>query len=53
VASKSAQEQALTSEDIEELLDAVDKNLDRVKTLYEQYFLGIQKQPPTFVHTDI
>src|ERR1700761_7092961 len=27
--------------------------MERVKTLYEQYFLGIQKQPPTFLHTDI
>jgi hypothetical protein len=53
VASKSAQDNALSSEDIEELLDAMDKNLDRIKTLYEQYFLGIQKQPPTFLHTDI
>src|SRR5256885_7923936 len=27
--------------------------MDRVKVLYEQYFLGIQKQPPTYLHTDI
>jgi hypothetical protein len=39
--------------DIEELLDTVDKSLERVKTLYEQYFLGIQKQAPQFLHTDI
>jgi hypothetical protein len=53
VASKSAQEQSASPENVEELLDTVDKTLDRVKTLYEQYFLGIQKQPPTFLHTDI
>ncbi|HET9988175.1 MAG TPA: MXAN_5187 C-terminal domain-containing protein, partial [Kofleriaceae bacterium] len=39
--------------DVEELLDTVDKTLDRLKTLYEQYFLGIQKQAPTFIHNDI
>src|ERR1700742_5233383 len=35
------------------MLDALDSALDRVKVLYEQYFLGIQKQPPTFLHTDV
>src|ERR1700704_875330 len=35
------------------MLDALDTALDRVKVLYEQYFLGIQKQPPTYLHTDI
>ncbi|HVK88841.1 MAG TPA: MXAN_5187 C-terminal domain-containing protein [Kofleriaceae bacterium] len=39
--------------DIEELLDHVDKTLDRVKVLYEQYFLGMQKQPPTHIHNDV
>jgi hypothetical protein len=38
---------------IEELLDAVDSTLDRLKTLYEQYFLGIQKQAPGFIHNDV
>ncbi len=38
---------------IEELLDALDTTLDRVKVLYEQYFLGIQKQPPTSLHSDV
>jgi hypothetical protein len=42
-----------TETDAEELLDAVDQNLDRVKTLYEQYFLGIQKQAPAFLHADV
>lgn len=27
--------------------------MERVKSLYEQYFLGIQKQPPTFIHNDL
>jgi len=53
VASKSAQYEAVTPESIEELLDAADKVLDRTKTLYEQYFLGIQKQPPAVLHAEI
>ena len=39
--------------DVEELLDSLDKILDRLKTLYEQYFLGIQKQAPSFIHNDV
>ena len=42
-----------TETDAEELLDAVDQNLDRLKSMYEQYFLGIQKQAPSFVHADV
>lgn len=53
MATKSAQQEPVKSEDIEDLLDTLDTSLDRVKVLYEQYFLGIQKQPPTFLHTDI
>ena len=54
VASKSThQEQQEKAEQIEELLDYLDKALDRVKVLYEQFFLGMQKQPPTQVHTEI
>jgi len=49
VASKQAREET----DVEELLDTVDKTLDRLKTLYEQYFLGIQKQAPSFIHNDV
>ena len=39
--------------DIEEVLDHIDKTLDRTKVLYEQYFLGMQKQPPAQLHTDV
>ena len=39
--------------DAEEVLETVEKTLDRVKALYEQYFLGMQKQPPTHLHTEI
>ncbi len=53
MASKSAQEQQVSTETVEEMLDTVDKTLDRLKTLYEQYFLGIQKQAPTHLHTTV
>ncbi|MEO6773435.1 MAG: MXAN_5187 C-terminal domain-containing protein [Kofleriaceae bacterium] len=49
MASKQAREEV----DVGELLDTVDKTLDRVKTLYEQYFLGIQKQAPSFIHNEV
>jgi hypothetical protein len=53
VASKSAQPEPEKAELIEEALDALDDALDRLKVLYEQYFLGIQKQPPQFVHIEV
>jgi hypothetical protein len=53
VASKSAQQEPEKAEVIEEMLDLLDTTLDRVKVLYEQYFLGIQKQPPTHLHNDV
>jgi len=52
VASKAGQPE-VDKVDIEEALDYVDKTLDRTKVLYEQYFLGMQKQPPTQIHTDV
>ncbi|HVV81976.1 MAG TPA: hypothetical protein VHE35_02810, partial [Kofleriaceae bacterium] len=39
--------------EIEEALDALDTLVDRLKVLYEQYFMGIQKQPPTHLHTTL
>ncbi|NVB80372.1 MAG: hypothetical protein HOV81_18405 [Kofleriaceae bacterium] len=53
MALKSAQEGQTSQQQIEELLDAVDTTLDRLKTLYEQYFMGIQKQAPAFIHSDV
>jgi hypothetical protein len=53
VATKSGQQEPEKAEVVEELLEALDTALDRVKVLYEQYFLGIQKQPPTYLHTDV
>jgi hypothetical protein len=54
VASKTAIDNlSITPEAIEEMLDLLDKTLDRLKVLYEQYFLGIQKQAPAYLHTDV
>ena len=38
--------------EIEDLLDQLDKLVDRVKVMYEQYFMGIQKQAPAHLHTE-
>jgi hypothetical protein len=38
--------------EIEEALDTLDKLVDRLRVLYEQYFMGIQKQAPAHLHTD-
>ncbi|HET7506039.1 MAG TPA: hypothetical protein VFK02_33695, partial [Kofleriaceae bacterium] len=53
MATKSGQPEPEKAEVVEALLDDLDAALDRVKVLYEQYFLGIQKQPPTYLHTDL
>ncbi|MGE0548645.1 MAG: MXAN_5187 C-terminal domain-containing protein [Kofleriaceae bacterium] len=53
MATKSAQQTPEKSEAIEEALDHLDTTLERLKVLYEQYFLGIQKQPPAHLHTDV
>lgn len=39
--------------DINELLDQLETTLDRTKVMYEQYFLGIAKQAPTVLHTEV
>lgn len=38
---------------ISEQLEVVEKLLDRTKVLYEQYFMGIHKMPPSQLHRDI
>jgi hypothetical protein len=42
-----------SSEQIAEELDELTKRLERCKVLYEQYFLGIQKTPPSTLHTEL
>ncbi len=39
-------------EELEELLNGLDRLLDRTKVLYEQYFMGIQKLAPLQLHRD-
>ncbi|MBT8492615.1 MAG: hypothetical protein KJO07_06110 [Deltaproteobacteria bacterium] len=52
MAQKSLKERK-PNEEIEELLEQLAKLLDRTKIMYEQYFMGIQKVPPTQLHRDI
>lgn len=52
VASKRSTQQTYTSEEISDRLDEVGKLIDRTKTLYEQYFMGIQKVAPMQLHRD-
>jgi hypothetical protein len=43
----------LSSEDITELLDDLQKRMDRCKVMFEQYFLGIQKMPPSQLQVEL
>lgn len=52
MATKSVQSSEERAAEIEESLDALDKLVDRLKVLYEQYFMGIQKQAPSHLHND-
>ena len=40
-------------EDLEEVIDSLEKLLDRTKIMYEQYFMGIQKVAPMQLHRDV
>ncbi len=40
-------------ERIGETLDILEKKIDRCKVMYEQYFMGIQKQAPGILHKEI
>jgi hypothetical protein len=52
VASKSSYSGGEKGAEIEEQLDALDKLVDRLRVMYEQYFLGMAKQAPSYLHTD-
>lgn len=39
--------------EVDERLTLLGKQLDRLKVLYEQYFMGIQKVPPNQLHRDV
>jgi len=54
VASTSAlkNQTAKTNDEIEEMLQVLEKLIDRSKVMYEQYFMGIQKMAPSQLHRD-
>ena len=52
MASKSAYSDGEKGAEIEEQLDVLDKLVDRLRVMYEQYFLGIAKQAPGYLHID-
>ena len=41
------------TEDLEEILEALERLLDRTKVMFEQYFMGIQKVAPMQLHRDV
>lgn len=43
----------VSNKEIEELLHQLTKQTDRLKVMYEQYFMGIQKVPPAQLHRDV
>lgn len=47
------QSQQKTSEEIGDVLDALEKLIERTKVMYEQYFMGIQKMAPMQLHREV
>lgn len=52
MASKSAYLNTEKGAEVEEQLETFEKALDRLRVLFEQYFMGMQKQAPMHLHTD-
>ena len=52
MASKSSYSEGEKGAEVEDQLDALDKAVERLRVMYEQYFLGMSKQPPSHLHTD-
>ena len=52
MASKSSYSEGEKGAEVEDQLDTLDKLVDRLRVLYEQYFLGMAKQAPSYLHTD-
>lgn len=40
-------------EDISQQLDALEKKIERLKSLFEQYFLGVEKRPPFVLQREV
>ncbi|HUS64573.1 MAG TPA: MXAN_5187 C-terminal domain-containing protein [Kofleriaceae bacterium] len=45
--------QQQTTQEIEEVLEGLEKLIERTKVMYEQYFMGIQKMAPAQLHRDV
>ena len=41
------------NENLAEELEDLDRKLSRLRVLYEQYFIGVEKRPPTMQHNDV
>jgi hypothetical protein len=52
VALRSTKNASDSPVDAEELLEQLEKLMDRLKVMYEQYFLGIQKLAPAQLHSE-
>lgn len=50
MASKKKKEEP---DNLPEELDELEKKIERLRTLYEQYFIGIEKRPPSVAHRDV
>lgn len=54
VASRSqTEQQQQTSEDISEVLKELENKVERLKVLYEQYFMGIEKMEPQVARKEV
>jgi hypothetical protein len=53
VASRSQTEQQQTSVDIGETLKELEHKIERLKVLYEQYFMGIEKMEPQVARKEV
>ncbi|MBI5478773.1 MAG: hypothetical protein HY906_07960, partial [Deltaproteobacteria bacterium] len=40
-------------ENLEDILEALEQKIDRLKVLYDQYFMGIEKVEPLVVRKDV
>ncbi len=53
MAKKESANKILSTEEIDELLDECERRLDRCKTIYDNYFLGIEKVEPYSAKKDV
>jgi hypothetical protein len=40
-------------DDSEEVVNGLEHRLDRLRSLYEMYFAGVEKRPPDFAHKEV